>query len=124
MAIILITHNLGVVAEMADDVAVMYLGKIVEQGTVDDLFFNPKHPYTQALLRSIARLTDEPRTKLPTITGSVPHPFNRPTGCLFHPRCPNVMPAMCTTHQPQLLPVNGSTSQSVSCFLYYEQTRD
>jgi peptide/nickel transport system ATP-binding protein len=124
MAIILITHNLGVVAEMADDVAVMYLGKIVEQGSVDDLFFNPKHPYTQALLRSIARLTDEPRTKLPTITGSVPHPFNRPTGCPFHPRCPNVMPATCTTHQPQLLSVDGSTTQSVSCFLYHEPTHD
>ena len=124
MAIILITHNLGVVAEMADDVAVMYLGKIVEQGNVDDLFFNPKHPYTQALLRSIARLTDEPRTKLPTITGSVPHPFNRPAGCLFNPRCPNVIPGTCTKFEPQLRAVLGSASQSVSCFLYHEPVRD
>ncbi|MBV9171715.1 MAG: ABC transporter ATP-binding protein [Chloroflexi bacterium] len=118
MAIILITHNLGVVAEMANDVAVMYLGKIVEQGSVDDLFFNPKHPYTRALLRSIARLSDEPRTRLPTISGSVPHPYNRPSGCLFNPRCPNAMPGTCTTFEPRLLAVNGSSSQSVSCFLY------
>jgi peptide/nickel transport system ATP-binding protein len=102
----------------------MYLGKIVEQGSVDDLFFNPKHPYTQALLRSIARLTDEPRTRLPTITGSVPHPYNRPAGCLFNPRCPDAMPAMCTRFEPQLLSVLGSTSQSVSCFLYHEPARD
>jgi peptide/nickel transport system ATP-binding protein len=123
MAIILITHNLGVVAEMADDVAVMYLGKIVEQGSVDDLFFNPRHPYTRALLRSIARLTDEPRTRLPTISGSVPHPYNRPTGCPFNPRCPDVIPGTCTTFEPQLLAVNGSSSQSVSCFLYHEPVR-
>jgi peptide/nickel transport system ATP-binding protein len=123
MAIILITHNLGVVAEMADDVAVMYLGKIVEQGSIDDLFFNPKHPYTQALLRSIARLTDEPRTRLPTISGSVPHPYNRPAGCLFNPRCPNIMPDTCTAFEPRLLSVNGSSSQSVSCFLYHEPSR-
>jgi peptide/nickel transport system ATP-binding protein len=123
MAIILITHNLGVVAEMADDVAVMYLGKIVEQGSVDDLFFNPRHPYTQALLRSIARLTDEPRTRLPTISGSVPHPYNRPAGCPFNTRCPNAIPATCTTFEPQLLSVNGSSSQSVSCFLYHEPAR-
>jgi peptide/nickel transport system ATP-binding protein len=124
MAIILITHNLGVVAEMADHVAVMYLGKIVEQGSVDDLFFNPRHPYTQALLRSIARLTDEPRTRLPTISGSVPHPYNRPSGCPFNPRCPNVMPETCTTFEPQLLAVSGSASQSVSCFLYHQPVHD
>ena len=123
MAIILITHNLGVVAQMADDVAVMYLGKIVEQGSVDDLFFNPRHPYTKALLRSIARLTDEPRARLATISGSVPHPYNRPAGCPFNPRCPNVIPDTCTSFEPRLLSVNGSSSQSVSCFLYHEPAR-
>jgi len=118
MAIMLITHNLGVVAEMADDVVVMYLGKVVEEGSVDDLFFNPQHPYTRALLRSIASLSDEPRSKLPTISGSVPHPFNRPAGCPFHPRCPSFMSGTCDQYEPQLLPTQDG--QAVSCFLYHE----
>jgi oligopeptide/dipeptide ABC transporter ATP-binding protein len=120
MAIMLITHNLGVVAEMADDVVVMYLGKVVEEGSVDDLFFNPRHPYTRALLRSIASLSDEPRSKLPTISGSIPHPYNRPTGCQFNPRCPNFMPGTCDQFEPQLLPT--SERQLVSCFLYHAPT--
>ena len=78
MAIMLITHDLGVIAEMADDVVVMYLGRVVESGPVDDIFHDPKHPYTQALLRSIPSIMAEPRTKLPTIAGSIPHPYNRP----------------------------------------------
>jgi peptide/nickel transport system ATP-binding protein len=116
MAIMLITHNLGVVAEMADDVVVMYLGRVVEEGSVDDIFYNARHPYTQALLRSIATLSDEPRTRLPTISGSIPHPYNRPEGCLFHPRCPEVMLGTCDIAEPQLKLLNGG--QSVSCFLY------
>ena len=78
MAIMLITHNLGVVAEMADDVVVMYLGRVVERGPVDAIFHTPKHPYTQALLRSIPSIRSTPRLRLPTITGSIPHPYNRP----------------------------------------------
>ncbi len=116
MAIMLITHNLGVVAEMADNVVVMYLGRVVEEGPVDDIFYNARHPYTQALLRSIATMEDEPRTRLPTISGSIPHPYNRPHGCLFHPRCPQFMRGTCDAHEPTLRPLNGS--QSVSCFLY------
>jgi len=118
MAIMLITHNLGVVAEMADDVVVMYLGKVVEEGSVDDLFFNPRHPYTQALLRSIASLSDEPRSKLPTISGSIPHPYNRPSGCTFNPRCPKFMPGTCDAHEPRLQSVGSH--QFVSCFLYHQ----
>jgi peptide/nickel transport system ATP-binding protein len=117
MAIMLITHNLGVVAEMANDVVVMYLGKVVEEGSVEDLFFNPRHPYTQALLRSIASLSDEPRSKLPTISGSIPHPYNRPTGCLFNPRCPSFMPGTCDRFEPRLQVTGGR--QAVSCFLYH-----
>ena len=90
MAIMLITHNLGVVAEMADDVVVMYLGRVVEQGNVDDIFHDPKHPYTKALLQSIPSIDSAPKSKLPTISGSIPHPFNRPKGCPFHPRCASV----------------------------------
>ena len=116
MAIILITHNLGVVAEMADDVVVMYLGRVVEEGPVDDIFHAPKHPYTQALLRSIPSIESTPRVKLPTISGSIPHPYNRPSGCPFYPRCPDFMAGMCDKAEPDLLAV--SEQQKVSCFLY------
>ena len=116
MAVILITHNLGVVAEMADDVAVMYLGQIVEHGPVEDTFYAPKHPYTQLLLKSIPSIHSVRRSKLPTITGSVPHPYSRPHGCAFHPRCPSFMPGRCDVSEPRLLPV--SQAQQASCFLY------
>jgi peptide/nickel transport system ATP-binding protein len=120
MAIMLITHNLGVVAEMCDDVVVMYLGRVVEQGPADDFFHAPKHPYTKALLRSIPSIESKPRVKLPTITGSIPHPYNRPSGCPFYPRCPQFMPGTCDKAEPGLLAVTAR--QRVSCFLY--QTKD
>jgi peptide/nickel transport system ATP-binding protein len=116
MAIVLITHNLGVVAEMADDVVVMYLGHVVEEGPVDEIFYTPKHPYTQLLLKSIPSVYSDARSKLPTIAGSVPHPYSRPQGCPFHPRCPSFMPGTCDVHEPRLLSVEGS--QRASCFLY------
>ncbi len=121
MAIMLITHNLGVVAEMADHVVVMYLGRVVEEGPVDDIFHAPKHPYTQALLRSIPSIESTPRVNLPTISGSVPHPYNRPTGCPFYPRCTAFMPGTCNVQEPGLVPVNER--QKVSCFLYADQPR-
>jgi peptide/nickel transport system ATP-binding protein len=86
MALLFITHDLGVVAEIADDVAVMYLGRIVEQSDVDTVFNAPKHPYTQALLRSIPKIAMK-RDELDPIKGMVPSPFRRPEGCQFHPRC-------------------------------------
>ena len=116
MAIMLITHDLGVVAEMADDVVVMYLGRVVEQGPVDEIFHDPKHPYTKALLQSIPSIESVPRLKLPTISGSIPHPFNRPTGCPFHPRCASFMPGRCDTAEPPLL--GGRRRTTASCFLY------
>jgi peptide/nickel transport system ATP-binding protein len=116
MAIVLITHNLGVVAEMCDEVVVMYLGKVVERGPVDAIFHAPRHPYTRALLRSIPSIHAPVRTKLPTITGSIPHPYNRPAGCAFHPRCPDFMPGTCERAEPGLVPV--ADGQAVSCFLY------
>jgi oligopeptide/dipeptide ABC transporter ATP-binding protein len=118
MAIMLITHNLGVIAEMADYVAVMYLGRVVEEGPVDDLFHAPRHPYTQALLRSIPSIESTPRVKLPTISGSVPHPYNRPSGCPFHPRCSDFMPGTCDQQEPSLLQLGER--QKVSCFLYQD----
>jgi peptide/nickel transport system ATP-binding protein len=116
MAIMLITHNLGVVAEMADDVVVMYLGRVVEQGSVDAIFHDPKHPYTKALLQSIPSIESKPRVKLPTISGSIPHPFNRPAGCPFHPRCAAFVPGRCDVDEPELRPVGDG--HAASCFLY------
>lgn len=116
MAMIFITHDLGVIAEVADEVAVMYLGRIVEKAPVREIFGNPKHPYTKALLTSIPRIDAQPRERLPSIKGSIPHPQNRPTGCPFHPRCPDFMPGTCDAKEPRLAPV-GENHQA-SCFLY------
>ncbi len=115
-AIIFITHDLGVIAQMADYVQVMYLGLVMEEGPVDDIFHAPKHPYTKALLLSIPSIESQPRINLPTISGSIPHPFNRPTGCPFYPRCPQVMRGTCDRQTPALLPIGPS--HLVSCYLY------
>lgn len=120
-AIIFITHDLGVIAQMADHVMVMYLGLVVEQGPVDQIFHAAKHPYTQALLRSIPSVQSTPRMTLPTISGSIPHPFNRPHGCPFHPRCPHFMPGTCDRELPALRPVTDG--HLVSCFLYDQAER-
>jgi oligopeptide/dipeptide ABC transporter ATP-binding protein len=98
MAIMLITHDLGVVAEMADDVVVMYAGKIVEQADAETVFERPHHPYTRGLLASIPRL-GERHSRLEVIKGTVPNPLNLPTGCLFKRRCPFAMP-ICDTAPP------------------------
>jgi oligopeptide/dipeptide ABC transporter ATP-binding protein len=116
MAIMLITHDLGVIAEMADEVVVMYLGRVVESGPVDAIFHAPKHPYMKALLRSIPGVANEPRVRLPTIAGSIPHPFARPTGCSFHPRCSAVIAGRCAAIEPQLAPIEAN--HNVSCHLY------
>ena len=116
MAIMLITHNLGVVAEMADEVAVMYLGKVIESGPVDEIFHDPRHPYTQALLKSIPSVTSEVGNRLESISGVVPHPYDRPTGCSFYPRCDRFMKGKCEVEFPQVTKV--SEQHDVSCFLY------
>ena len=116
MAIMLITHDLGVVAEIADDVVVMYLGRVVEQAPVDEIFYAPKHPYTQALLRSIPHIRSKSREHLASIAGFVPHPYNRPPGCPFHPRCASLMPGVCDRHEPDLQQLEAQ--HAVSCFLY------
>ena len=121
MAIILITHNLGVIAEMCDEVVVMYLGRVVEQGPVDAIFHNPKHPYTRALLRSMPSINARVRSRLPVIEGSIPHPYNRPSGCAFHPRCPDFMPGRCDKEEPAIRPVG--TAQEAACLLYGEGAR-
>jgi peptide/nickel transport system ATP-binding protein len=121
MAIMLITHDLGVVAEMADDVVVMYLGRVVEQAPVDEIFYAPKHPYTQALLRSIPHIRSKSREHLASIAGFVPHPYNRPLGCPFHPRCVSFMPGVCDRHEPDLQQIE--TQHAVSCFLYQSRAQ-
>jgi peptide/nickel transport system ATP-binding protein/oligopeptide transport system ATP-binding protein len=100
MSVILITHDLGVVAEMADEVAVMYAGRVVERGTAKDIFEDPQHPYTIGLLGSIPRI-EEDRERLLSIDGSVPPPFAFPSGCRFNPRCPFAIRA-CTEIDPPL----------------------
>jgi peptide/nickel transport system ATP-binding protein len=116
MSIMLITHDLGVVAEMADDVVVMYLGRIVERAGVDALFHDPKHPYTRALLRSIPKLGPKMRERLEAIKGMVPNPYNRPRGCTFHPRCPSFMSGVCDRVEPP--PVLLEDGREVRCLLY------
>jgi oligopeptide/dipeptide ABC transporter ATP-binding protein len=98
--VILITHDLGVVAEMADRVVVMYAGEVVEEADVFDLFAQPRHPYTKGLLGSLPKL-DEQREELDSIPGTVPNPLDMPGGCAFHPRCPAAT-EQCKTTKPSL----------------------
>jgi peptide/nickel transport system ATP-binding protein len=121
MAIMLITHDLGVIAGMADNVVVMYLGRVVERGPVDAIFHDPKHPYTKALLESIPSVTAPMGQRLASISGNVPHPQNRPAGCPFHPRCPAFMPGVCDAADP--VEVTVGERHAVSCFLYPERER-
>lgn len=94
-SVIFVTHDLGVIAEMSDEVAVMYLGKIVEYTDVDTLFYNPLHPYTRALMDSIPRADDENKRELTPIKGVVPYPMNLPAGCGFYSRCPRAVDGVC-----------------------------
>ena len=110
-----ITHNLSVVEYFADEVAVMYLGRIVERGTTEEIFDSPKHPYTRALLSAVPKMDEKTGIEKIQLEGDVPSPINRPTGCYFHPRCPEVMP-MCKDEYP------GETSftqtHTCNCYLY------
>jgi peptide/nickel transport system ATP-binding protein/oligopeptide transport system ATP-binding protein len=118
LAVLLITHDLGVVAEVADRVAVMYTGRIVEESPVDELFARPKHPYTEGLLRSVPKLTTEQVAKhqrLETIEGTVPSPTELPAGCHFAPRCPQRMPR-CTAEEIPLYQLAGEVQ--VRCVLF------
>ena len=123
MSIMLITHDLGVVAEMADEVAVMYMGRIVEHAATEEIFEDPKHPYTQALMQSIPGMSQARKTRLQTIMGSVPDPYTRLQGCPFHPRCEEAQDGVCNTgERPELLAVEDG--HAVACVLYGEDVRD
>jgi len=115
MAILIITHNLGVIAEMADEVSVMYMGKIVESGDVRTIFKRPLHPYTVGLMRSIPHLGDRVKARLTPIPGSVPDPFSVPEGCSFYPRCPAPKKPSC---QEEVTLVEVEPGHSVRCTLY------
>ena len=113
-AVLLITHDIGVVAEMADEVIVMYTGRVVEQGDVVSVLKNPKHPYTVGLLASIPSLGVK-NQRLNVIPGTVPSPLNLPKGCTFAPRCPHVM-GVCHEKEPQLKTLDSGAK--VRCWLY------
>ena len=114
-AIMLITHDLGVVAGVVDRLMVMYAGQSIEFGTVDEIFYKSRHPYTLGLLASVPRLDADDRELLRPIAGQPPSLLHRPTGCAFHPRCPHaVLPAPCSTEDPVLRVVDGVEHRS-SC---------
>lgn len=114
MAIIMITHDLGVVADMADNIVVMYAGKIVEKGSNEDIFYNPRHPYTWALMNSVPRLDLDNKEELITIEGTIPDMIHPPKGCAFCSRCPYAM-NVCADCEPEALILENS--HEVSCWL-------
>jgi oligopeptide/dipeptide ABC transporter ATP-binding protein len=121
-AIILITHDLGVVAGMADRVMVMYAGRASELGTVDEIFYEPRHPYTLSLLASLPRVDRGTRgDRLYRINGQPPSLIRVPAGCPFHPRCPIAkLPEPCSTDRPDLMSVRGGTDHRSACHFHDE----
>ena len=115
MAIMFITHDLGVIAKMTEYVTVMYLGKVVESADVDTIFHDPKHPYTKALLRSMPRMGVKSR-RLEAVTGMVPDPFHVPSGCPFHPRCEDFIAGRCDAAEPPW--IETEPGHGVRCVLY------
>ncbi len=115
-SIMFITHNLGVIAQIADEVSIMYLGKVVEHGGVLDIFDDPKHPYTIDLLNAIPKITGQKKERLVAIEGTIPSPFERVSGCPFHPRCSRVIQGVCETETPPL--VDFGNGHVAVCHLY------
>ena len=120
LSYVFISHDLSVVEHIADEVMVMYLGRCVEKGTKDQIFNNPRHPYTQALLSATPRLNPDDRRERIKLTGELPSPLNPPPGCHFHPRCPKAMD-ICSREDPP--PIQGSGAHEASCWLYAQQNR-
>ena len=119
MSILYITHDLGVIAEIADEVNVMYLGKVVERASAIELFENPLHPYTRLLLKSIPKVGKKALARLDAIKGTVPIPLNQPLQCGFYSRCPDAMPGKCDGAIPALL--DKGNDHPVRCFLHGEE---
>ena len=116
-SVILITHDLGVVAGMCDSICVMYAGKIIERAPAEDLFRNQKHPYTMGLIKSVPRLDKPSKQRLFSIDGQPPNLINLPNACTFHPRCEYVMD-ICRSNYPEETHLEG---RSVCCFLYAKE---
>ena len=116
MAMVVITHDMAVISELCDRVMIMYLGKDVENAPARELFRNPKHPYTMGLLRSVPQLGWGKSQEIEAISGMVPSPYNRPSGCAFHTRCPKFMPGVCDKIEPTQVTVGPN--HSVRCHLY------
>ncbi|MFT5317553.1 MAG: oligopeptide transport system ATP-binding protein [Chlamydiales bacterium] len=121
MSIILITHDLGVVAGTCDRVIVMYAGEVMETGTVEQIFYKPRHPYTQALLKAVPRLDLEKGQELSPIIGSPPNLLHPPSGCPFHPRCKFAMRA-CESHKPNLQEIQNN--HQAACWLHHPHAED
>jgi oligopeptide/dipeptide ABC transporter ATP-binding protein len=119
MAIVYITHNLGVIAEIADEVNVMYLGRVVERARTVELFKNPLHPYTRRLLKSIPKVGRKARIRLDAIKGNVPIPLDPPNECGFYSRCSEAMPGRCNLAVPSL--VDLGDEHSVRCYLHHDE---
>ncbi len=117
VSILMITHNIALVAQIADRLAVMYAGRLVEIGSIYDVFDNPQHPYTQGLLQSVPTIRLEDRNELYKMPGEPPNLTHPPTGCRFHPRCPKVMP-ICSQKRPEMADVGDG--HQVQCWLFQE----
>jgi len=120
MAILFITHDLGVIAQTADKVAVMYLGRIVEKGTVRQVIRDPQHPYTRGLLSALPKLEDL-EAKLTPVPGDIPSPLDRPAGCVFQTRCPVAIPGRCDRDVPD--DTNLSGGRSVACHVVADSVK-
>jgi len=116
MAVMFITHNIGVIAQIADTIAIMYLGQVVEYGPVREILRDPKHPYTIDLLRAVPRLGKTAGQRLVAIEGTIPSPFERPTGCPFHPRCSRAMAGRCDAIMPSVMQIGDQ--HTVRCLLF------
>jgi len=117
MALMVITHDLAVIAKLCDKVLIMYLGRNVESASAEELFYNPKHPYTIGLLNSVPKLGKGSGQKIEAIEGTVPSPYEIPSGCLFHPRCSKFKRGTCDRESPSSVEI--APGHRVSCFLYH-----
>jgi oligopeptide/dipeptide ABC transporter ATP-binding protein len=115
VAYLFITHDLGVVRSVADRVAVMYLGRIVETAATDELLDNPRHPYTRGLVRAVPRLVPGRVSEAPGVVGDPPSPIDLPSGCRFHPRCALAQPPLCSTDDPSLAAGPAATTHLAAC---------
>ncbi len=121
LTVLLIAHNMAVVRHVADRVAVMYLGRIVEEAPTDELFTNPRHPYTQGLLTAVPRLVPGRESQSVAMAGDPPSPIDLPSGCRFHPRCPIAQEPRCSTEDPVLVPGPGADHVAACHFAWSER---